>query len=123
MQQPIIKQMHRLPVMIAGDRCRLREIFHPNNDAIDVKCSLAHAYLEKGQRTISHSLEQAEIYYILSGTGVMHINEMSFEVSAGVAFYVPPHSTQWLDNTTDGKIEFLVVVDPAWSAEQEVVNE
>ncbi len=36
-----------------------------------------------------HRHEQAEVYYILDGTGRMHVAEKVYEVSKGDMIYVP----------------------------------
>ncbi|MBL6964657.1 MAG: cupin domain-containing protein [Bacteroidetes bacterium] len=116
-----IKHLDQIHEIVAGDKCFLKEIFHPDKDDIDIGYSLASAYIHAGGKTLNHFLDQSETYYIISGKGRMHIDDHSFDVKAGSSYYVPPKSHQWLENTGDSKIEFLVIVDPPWRKKGEVI--
>ena len=120
---PVIKQIKNIPQIIAGDACFLQEIFHPDRDPVSIRYSLAYAYVEPGGKTLNHFLEQTEVYYILSGNGLMYLDNEPFDIEQGVSYCIPPRCEQWLLNTGTSRIEFLVIVDPAWTAEEEVVLE
>jgi len=64
-----------------------------------------------------------EVYYILSGTGEMHINEETAVVTAGDCIHIPPGSSQWIKNIGSDKLTFLCIVDPAWNANDEIILE
>jgi len=118
-----IKHISQITEIIAGDKCFLREIFHPERDLADINFSLAYAYIEVNGKTINHYLKQSETYYILQGEGLMHINDESFVVNKGSSYVVEPLSHQWIENTGTCRLEFLVIVDPAWKKQDEVVIE
>jgi len=118
-----IKQLDNIQEIIAGDKCYLKEIFHPERDDVKTGYSLAYAYIKAGGKTINHCLKQSETYFIIAGEGIMHLNSESFEVRAGCSYYVPPDCSQWLENTSDKKLEFLVIVDPPWQKEDEKILE
>jgi mannose-6-phosphate isomerase-like protein (cupin superfamily) len=61
------------------------------------------------------------VYYILSGEGVMHIDEEKATVSAGNVVYIPPFARQYIENTENSDLVFLCIVDPAWRAENEQI--
>ena len=105
----------------AGDGTRLRELLHPERDATVIRYSLAAAWIEPGQRSRPHRLATSEVYYIVSGEGVMHIGEESAPVGAGDAVHIPPGSRQWIENAGGELLHFLCVADPAWRAEDEEV--
>ncbi|MBT3424600.1 MAG: cupin domain-containing protein [Bacteroidetes bacterium] len=115
------KQLEQIQEIVAGDKCFLREIFHPDRDDVPTKHSLAHAYIEAGGATLDHYIEQSETYYIINGSAIMHIDQETFDIHAGSSFIVPPKSHQWIENRGDDKLEFLVIVDPPWQKEDEVV--
>jgi mannose-6-phosphate isomerase-like protein (cupin superfamily) len=115
----LIKKLKDCKEIAAGDRTRLRELLHPARDAAAIRYSLAVAWLAPGKQSQAHRLKTAEVYYLIRGSGVMHIGEEAAEVTAGDAVYIPPGSVQWLENTGKGKIEFLCIVDPAWRPEDE----
>jgi mannose-6-phosphate isomerase-like protein (cupin superfamily) len=116
----IIKHITDIKEIIAGDRCFLREIFHPDRDAVKSSHSIAFAYIQARGRTRDHYLDkQSETYYILKGRGIMTVDEKKFPVEAGHSYYIPEKSHQWLENASEEKLEFLVIVDPPWQAEDE----
>lgn len=106
---------------VAGDNTRLRELLHPERDPADTRCSLARARLEPGRSSLEHRLEQVEVYHFISGSGTMHVGEESAEVGPGDTVLIPAGSVQRLDNTGDRDIDFLCIVDPAWTAAGETV--
>jgi len=74
-----------------------------------------------GQATKPHKLRAGEVYYIIEGQGLMHIDEESFEVNRQCAIYIPPHSRQYIENTGNSDLKFLCIVEPAWREEDEEV--
>ena len=106
----------------AGDLCLLAELFHPKRTATGVtsRYSLAHAIVPAGEATSPHRLKtSSEVYYILSGRGMMHIDDEEAEIGAGQLVYIPPGAIQWFLNTGDDDLVFLAIVDPAWCEEDE----
>jgi mannose-6-phosphate isomerase-like protein (cupin superfamily) len=79
------------------------------------QCSLAEETLPPGKTVTPHTHEVLEeIYYILSGVGVMTIGEESREVSAGDAIYIPKHNRHTLTNTGHEDMKILLVCGPAF---------
>lgn len=117
----LVKRLGDCREITAGDRTRLRELLHPDRDPVAIRCSLAVAWLAPGQSSLKHRLEQAEVYYLVRGGGVMHIAGEARRVAAGDAVHISPGAEQWLENDGAEEIEFLCVVDPAWRAEAETV--
>ncbi len=117
----LIKRLKDCREISAGDRTRLRELLHPERDAVDIRYSLAVAWIASGQKSQPHRLKTAEVYYVVRGSGVMHIGDDVAEVAAGDAIYIPPESVQWLENTGREGIEFICIVDPAWRPEDEEI--
>jgi mannose-6-phosphate isomerase-like protein (cupin superfamily) len=114
-----VKHLADCREVTAGDRTRLRELLHPERDPIAARYSLAVARLAPGARSLPHSLKTSEVYYLVRGTGVMHIGAETATVSAGDAIYIPPGAAQWLENNGESEIEFICIVDPAWRPEDE----
>jgi len=117
----LIRRLGECEEFIAGDGSLLRELLHPDKDAVVIRYSLAHAKVAPGERTIAHRLTTAEVYYILSGRGRMHIDGESGEVGAGCVVYIPPGAVQYIENTGRSDLVFLCIVDPAWRRENEEV--
>jgi mannose-6-phosphate isomerase-like protein (cupin superfamily) len=107
--------------IIAGDQTILRELLHPQKDDLEIRYSLAHAMVMPGRSSLPHKLKTSEVYYILKGKGIMHVDEEFAEVSAGQVVYIPPNSKQYIRNAGDSDLEFLCMVDPPWRPEDEEV--
>ena len=104
------------------DRSLLCELLHPGNvpEAGDLPLSIAHAIVPAGESTLPHRLTSAtELYYILAGSGRMHIGSESAVVHPGQVIVIPQKETQYLENFTTADISFLCIVVPAWRADDE----
>ena len=117
----LIQKLLDCPEFIAGDSTILRELLHPDKQAINLRYSLAHAILPIGETSQPHSLTTSEVYYILSGRGEMYIADEVREIEAGDAVYIPPDAKQFLKNIGDEPIVFICIVDPAWRKEDETI--
>ncbi|WP_416670772.1 cupin domain-containing protein [Egbenema bharatensis] len=117
----LIQNLNDCPEFIAGDGTQLRELLHPDKQPIALRYSLAHAIVPPGQTSIPHSLTTSEVYYILEGTGEMHIDEETQPVAPGDAIYIPPDAMQYIHNNGTIPLVFLCIVDPAWRKEDETV--
>ena len=118
-----IKRLGDCQEFIAGDVSILRELLHPGKSAFKIRYSLAHAKVAAGQKTRPHRLKSSEVYYIVAGEGVMHVDEEVVEVGPNCAIYIPPKAVQYIENTGSCDLEFLCIVDPAWRPEDEEVLE
>jgi len=116
-----VKHLKNCDEFIAGDGSILREFLHPAKADLQIRYSLAQAKVMPGQVTKPHRLKTSEVYYILAGKGLMHIDEESFEVTPECAIYIPPESTQYIENAGNSDLKFLCIVDPAWRKEDEEV--
>jgi mannose-6-phosphate isomerase-like protein (cupin superfamily) len=117
----IVKSLEGLAGFPAGDASFLKELLHPAKEPLGIGFSLAHAAVEPGARTLPHRLASAEVYYVVEGTGLMHVGDEQARVAAGDAVYVPPREVQSIENTGTGRLSFLCIVDPAWRAEDEEI--
>ena len=120
----IIRKLNDCSEIIAADKSRLREILHPQRDyRFPGRYSLAHAIVPPTKKTLMHCLSSDEVYYIISGKGLVHIDDESLEVSANDTIEIPANSHQWVENLSDEDLVFLCIVDPAWRLEDEKVLE
>ena len=118
----LIRKLSQCDEIIAGDGTILRELLHPDRDyKFGGRYSLAHATVPPKSASLKHRLKTSEVYYILSGHGVMHIDDESCEVEPGDAFEIPAGHWQWIKNESSERLCFLCIVDPAWRAEDEEV--
>ena len=117
----LVKYLKDCREFIAGDDSILREVLHPEKADISVGYSLAHAKVDAGQQTKPHKLKSSEVYYVMAGQGLMHIDQESFEVGPECAIYIPPNAVQYIENTGNSDLKFLCIVDPAWRQEDEEI--
>ncbi|CAG0985930.1 L-ectoine synthase [Methanosarcinales archaeon] len=116
-----IRNLNECEEFKAGDNSILRELLHPDKAEIAINYSLAHAIIKPGQTSLPHKLKTTEVYYILEGEGLMHINEEKQRVYQGHVIYIPPDSLQFIQNTGKNDLIFLCIVDPAWKKEDETI--
>ena len=119
----LIQKLNACDEFIAGDGTKLRELLHPDKQAVDLRYSLAHATLPPGQTSALHSLTTSEVYYILSGVGEMHIDDENQFVEAGDTVYIPPNAKQFIYNCGTEPLIFICIVDPALRKEDEKILE
>jgi mannose-6-phosphate isomerase-like protein (cupin superfamily) len=116
-----IKDLKQCEEFTAGDNTILRELLHPAKADLKLRYSLAHAVVKPGKASRPHRLKTSEVYYIMEGEGVMHIDDESAPVRPGNAIYIPPNAKQYIHNTGNTDLVFLCIVDPAWRKEDEAV--
>jgi len=117
----LIQKLNACPEFLAGDGTVLRELLHPEKQAIALRYSLAHASVPVGQTSLPHALKTSEVYYILSGEGEMHIDGEHQVVEPGDAIYIPPNAKQFIRNSGTEPLIFICLVDPAWRKEDEII--
>ncbi|MBD2069981.1 cupin domain-containing protein [Leptolyngbya sp. FACHB-671] len=117
----LIRKLNACDEFVAGDGTLLRELLHPDKQPLALQYSLAHAIVPAGQTSYPHSLKTSEVYYILSGTGEMHIDDESQRVEPGDTIYIPPDAEQFVYNSGTEPLVFICIVDPAWRPEDETV--
>jgi mannose-6-phosphate isomerase-like protein (cupin superfamily) len=116
-----IRELKDCKEFIAGDNCALREILHPDKADLTLRYSLAHAVVKPGETTWLHRLRTSEVYYIVEGEGIMHIDDESAPVRPGSTVYIPPKAKQCITNFGKTDLTFICIVDPAWRKEDEEV--
>lgn len=119
----LIKYLKNCKEIIAGDKTILRELLHGEKENLELKYSLAHATLKPNDKSLPHKLKTSEVYYILSGEGRMHIDNEVTDIFPEATVYIPPYSTQWIENIGNENLIFICIVDPAWKKEDEIVLE
>ena len=112
-----VKNLGDCEEFTANDGCHIRELLHPENDPVNLPYSIAIASVGNNKNTYKHVLIQAEVYYILAGHGLMHIDDEMREIKQGDVILIPPGSIQWLENNGDTEIWFMAIVSPPWTNE------
>lgn len=121
----IIKDIAEASYAEVADKTLLCELFHPEHyqGRVSSRYSIAHACLKPGSASLPHTLiRSSEVYYILEGTGRMHVGEESADLHSGQLVYIPPGKVQYIENTGEGELRFLALVDPSWTSDDEILG-
>ena len=101
---------------ITKDSSAIREIMHAASQ------SLAEATVAPGQTTVLHyHIKSEEIYYILSGRGMMWLEGEEKAVGAGDAILIPPNQRHNIRNTGSSDLVFLCCCAPGYSHDDTVL--
>jgi mannose-6-phosphate isomerase-like protein (cupin superfamily) len=122
----LIRDIKNCNYFEAQDKTILCELLHPDREDEDLKInySIVHAVLKAGESSLIHKLKTSvEVYYILEGKGIMHIDDEKEEVQPGQAIYIPANSKQCIENAENCDLKFLAIVYPKWRAEDEELCE
>ena len=68
------------------------------------------------QRVHSHAPEQ--MYYILAGSGIMHVDGEQGEVKTGDSVFFGSHAKHGLRNTGDSVLTYMSAASPSFSAQE-----
>ncbi|MDP6857771.1 MAG: cupin domain-containing protein [Candidatus Nitrosopelagicus sp.] len=118
----ISKKIESLDSFRGGEGSEIRSIFDPNNTLNGIRYSLAHSIILSGKSSKPHKMKSAEVFFILEGEGIIHVDEQSEKVERNHSIYIPPLSKQYLENTGSCDLHVLCIVDPAWKHEDEIVS-
>ena len=118
----IVKKLKDLKTIIALDDTIIREMLNPIHDTgpLHLGYSLAHATLPPKKTSLPHRFKTAsEVYYVLKGDGMMHIDDETKSVGPGDTIYIPPKAVQFIENIGECDLEFLCIVYPEWQPDTE----
>ena len=102
---------------ITKDGSEIREFYHSKN------MSLAEATVDIGRTTESHCHKTSEeIYYILSGKGLMEIETEKREVSKDQVIIIPPKCKHRIKNIGDKPLRILCHCSPSYSDEDTILT-
>lgn len=105
---------HDAPAYKTLDGSLIRELMHPDVHG-NRSQSLAEATILPGQTTRRHRHGQTEeIYYILSGEGLMVVGDEKQAVRVGGAILIPPGAWHCVTNTGRVNLVLLCCCSPAY---------
>jgi mannose-6-phosphate isomerase-like protein (cupin superfamily) len=108
---------------ITLDGSTIREIVHPDTSR-SIGQSLAEASLDPGQATLEHRhIKSEEIYYIISGKGLMHLGSEVANMKKNDAVVIPPGTSHYIENCGNVELVLLCCSSPAYSDDDTMVNE
>lgn len=118
----LIKSIENIFSFEAKDKTAIKEIIHPKNDGVPLNYSLAHATLKPGESSLPHCLvNQFELYFFLSGSGRVIVNEEARTIKKGDVVLVPKEARQYVENQGDELLEMLCIVSPPWREEDDLL--
>ena len=116
------KEIENLDAFSGNEGTQIRQIFSPKDTDNVIRYSLAHCTIKPGSNSKPHKMKTSEIYYILQGSGIMHIEEEQKTVKKNETIFVPPMSRQFIENNGENDLIVLCIVDPAWKQEDEITE-
>jgi mannose-6-phosphate isomerase-like protein (cupin superfamily) len=112
-----IRNLDRVPAFVTKDGSEIRELLAHRNSCIR-RQTLAEARLPPGAATTPHQhVKTEEIYYILEGSGLMRVADVTAEVGPGDAVAIPPGTSHQITNTGPATLKFLCCCAPGYEDE------
>ena len=118
---PVV-HLDQQPWYIAPDQSAAREIASPRNSRA-VRLSIAEIIIPPGVEVHRHYHEVVEeIYYIVSGEGVMWLNGATRKVHPGDAIVIVPGEMHTIRNMTQAELKMIVTCTPPWTPDCSVMD-
>ena len=118
-----VRNINRVPAFTTKDGSQIRELLAARNSCIRNQ-TLAEARLPAGGSTTPHyHVKTEEIYYVLSGQGLMRVGEESRPVGPGDAIAIPPGVPHQINNTGTDVLKFLCCCAPGYEHEDTVLEQ
>ena len=118
----IIKKSESVEAFEGNEGTQIKQIISPPETNNVIRYSLAHCTISPGKSSKPHIMKTSEMYYILEGKGIMHIDSETKQVNQNDLIFVPPMSKQFLENNGETALTILCIVDPAWKKEDEILE-
>ena len=119
----IVVNRSRASVINTAHGSEVRPLMDRTTSGI-TQCSLAEEVLPSDCAVTPHHHRQLEeVYYIVSGRGLMTVGDETREVGPGDAVFIPRDHRHTLKNTGDEPIKLLLVCGPAFFYEDEVTGD
>ncbi len=113
--------------VINKDNCNIikdedRELIEVCGNNDKANCSVALVTMEANKEDLTHYHDNiTEVYYFVSGKGIIVINGNYHDVQAGDCYIIKPNSVHYIKSYT--KMEFVCICTPGWTVEHEFVPE
>jgi len=119
----IIRNREQSSVINTRHGSEIRPLIDRTSSPI-TQCSLAEETLPPGHSVTPHHHRQIEeVYYVVSGRGVMTVGREQHEVGPGDAIFIPRLHRHTLKNTGDEPMRLLLVCGPAFFYEDEILED
>ena len=116
------KKIEEIESFSAQEGTEIKQIFSPTDTDNTIRYSLAYCTINPRNRSKPHTMKTSEIFYILQGSGIMHVGTEQKEITKNETIFVPPMSKQFIENNGEVDLIALCIVDPAWKHEDEIME-
>lgn len=100
----------------AADRAVARQIASPGISKAQAM-SIAEIIIPAGVEIVPHHHRMEEVYYVVSGSGTMMVDDIKEVVKAGQSVIIAPHQWHNIVNHTEEELRLIVTCAPAWKEE------
>ncbi|MEM1229855.1 MAG: cupin domain-containing protein [Pseudomonadota bacterium] len=100
----------------AEDKAIAREIVSPRNSSAK-SLSIAEIKIPVGIEVVPHHHKMEEIYHVVSGSGLMMVEDRYQQIEAGDTVVIAPHQWHNIKNNGDEELRLVVTCVPAWAPE------
>lgn len=101
-----------------GDKCDSWVLCE--EEQLNVKYEKMPPYTRERLHFHQHSLQ---FFFILKGTSTFSLDGELFEVQTQQGISIQPHTKHYIENTTDGYLEFLVISQPPVGSDRVNIDE
>jgi mannose-6-phosphate isomerase-like protein (cupin superfamily) len=105
------------PWLEAEDRAIAREIASPRNSRAE-QLSIADIIIPAGVKVRPHyHRENEEVYFVSSGSGLMHVDGREQRIGSGDAVVIKPGERHFVHNDSTDELRLIVTCTPPWTPE------
>jgi mannose-6-phosphate isomerase-like protein (cupin superfamily) len=108
---------------VTKDGSIIRELLSHRNSAIRNQ-SLAEATIPPLTRTDAHYHPRSEeIYFLIAGSGLMHLGGETRRIAKGDAVAIPPGMVHWIENDQSFELKLLCCCAPGYEHHDTIMVE
>jgi mannose-6-phosphate isomerase-like protein (cupin superfamily) len=99
------------------------ELIKPHNSHAE-RLSCVWAEVPPGARSRPHRHPVGEeLYLVVSGTGIIHLGDQTWAISAGCVVHIPPEVPHMIENSSTVPLQLFVVNTPPYEPENVIFEE
>jgi mannose-6-phosphate isomerase-like protein (cupin superfamily) len=87
-------------------------------DAGQDELAVTWVYIAPGKKQPLHSHAEQQVYVVIEGHGVVHVDEDSQSVKSGDLIYIPSNAVHGMENTGDTPLSYISAASPAFDLRQ-----
>lgn len=111
------------PEYIAEDNAIAKSFMSPETNDME-SLSIAEITIPPGVTVKKHChLESEEVYHIISGSGIMFLDDEESTMTPGQAIGIKVGHWHSISNPTDIPLRMIVTCSPPWSPDDQVFDE